>query len=128
MNLLLDTCTFPWIAEDHPKLSAATRKAFTSGDAEVYLSTASAWEIATKHALGRLELAMPPDRYVPEMRSRHRIAPLPAGEEEALLTGRLEPHHRDPIDRLLVAQAILHGLTILTPDPAIAQYPIRTLW
>jgi PIN domain nuclease of toxin-antitoxin system len=128
VKLLLDTCTFLWVVGDSPRLSRRARALFQSPDNEVFLSAASAWEIAIKHALGRLPLPDAPERFLPEMREGHGIEPLPIDEESALHISRLPALHRDPFDRLLVGQAIVHGLTILTPDPLVTQYPARTLW
>lgn len=128
MKLLLDTCTFLWIVADAPRLSRRARTLFESPENDVYLSAASAWEIAIKHALGRLPLPEAPERFLPEMREAHGIEPLPIDEESALHISRLPPLHRDPFDRLLVSQAIVHGLSILSPDPLVSQYPARTLW
>jgi PIN domain nuclease of toxin-antitoxin system len=65
---------------------------------------------------------------VPDARTRHGLTPLAIDEESALHVRKLEPLHRDPFDRLLVAQALVHGLTIVTPDPLVRQYPARTMW
>ena len=128
MRLLLDTCTFLWIVADAPELSPRARDVFQAADNEVYLSAASAWEIAVKHGLGRLPLPEAPDRFVREMREAHGIAILPIDEESALHVSRLPALHADSFDRMLVSQAIVHGLTILTPDELITQYPGRTIW
>lgn len=128
MRLLIDTCTFLWIVGDAPALSRRARELFKAADNEVYLSTASAWEIAVKHGLGRLPLPEPPERFVPDMRERHGIVSLAIDEESALHVSRLPGLHRDPFDRMIVAQAIVHGLAILTPDPFVTQYPGRTIW
>jgi len=128
MRLLLDTCTFLWIASDAPALSGRARQLFRSPDNEVFLSVGSAWEIAIKHALGRLPLPEVPERFVPEMREAHGIVSLAVDEEAALHLSRLPDLHRDPFDRLLVSQAIVHGLTIVTPDALVTQYPARTIW
>ncbi len=128
MKLLLDTCTFLWITADAPSLSPRLRELFRSPDNEVYLSAASAWEIAVKHGLGRLSLPQAPDRFVREMREAHGITSLAIDEEAALHVSRLPALHHDPFDRILVSQAIVHGLTILTPDPLVIQYPARTTW
>ena len=128
MKILLDTCTFLWIVGGAPDLSAEARRAFTNSGNEVYLSAVSAWEISVKHALGRLPLPQPPSRFVPFERARHRIEALPLEEPAALAIERLPDRHRDPFDRMLVCQAIAHGMTILTPDPLIAQYPVPTAW
>jgi prevent-host-death family protein len=95
---------------------------------EVYLSAASAWEIAIKVGTGHLKLKDDPDRFVPRHRAASGFAPLPIDEESALHVWRLPNLHRDPFDRMLVSQAIVHGLTILTPDPLVTQYPARTAW
>jgi PIN domain nuclease of toxin-antitoxin system len=128
MKLLLDTCTFLWIIGDAPRLSRRARALFQSNDNDVYLSAGSAWEIAIKHALGRLQLPDDLARFVPEMREAHGIEPLPIDEASTLHISRLPTLHRDPFDRLLVSQAIVHGLTILTPDPLVTQYPAMTAW
>ncbi len=128
MKLLLDTCAFLWIASRAPALSKSAQSAFLDGMNESYLSSASAWEIAIKHAAGRLPLAERPDVFVPRVRERSGIHGLEIDEDCVLLAGRLPPLHSDPFDRLLVAQAIIHGMTILTPDPEIQKYAVRVLW
>jgi PIN domain nuclease of toxin-antitoxin system len=128
MKVLLDTCTFLWIAVDAPELSEQARQVFRDPDNEVFLSAASAWEIAVKHALGRLPLPAAAATYIPRLRERHGIEPLPVDEEAALYTARLPPLHRDPFDRMLVCQAIVGGLVLLTPDPDVVQYAIRSMW
>jgi len=95
---------------------------------ERYLSAASAWEIAIKSAAGRLPLPERPDVLVPKIRDASGIAALNIDEESALHAGRLFALHSDPFDCMLVAQAIVHGRTILTPDPEIEQYGVRVLW
>lgn len=128
MNLLLDTCTFLWLLADSPELSERARQLVRDPSNELYLSAVSAWEIAVKHGRGRLSLPAPPERYVPAQRDYHGIAPLSLDEESVLYAHRLPALHRDPFDRVLVCQAIVHALTILTPDPLVTQYPIRCLW
>ena len=128
MRLLLDTCTFLWLAGDASELSDRARELHRDPANEVFLSAASAWEIAIKASLGRLPLPGPVGQFVPETRGRLRVEPLPLDEESALAVARLPDHHRDPFDRALVAQAIVHGLVVLTPDPAISSYPARTTW
>ena len=128
MRLLLDTCTFLWIAAGSDELSEPARAAYADPSNEVFLSAVSAWEIAMKNVLGKLPLPEAPLRYVPAVRARHGISPLALEEDAALHLPKLPALHRDPFDRMLVCQAIAHGLEIVTPDPAIAQYPIRTLW
>jgi PIN domain nuclease of toxin-antitoxin system len=126
--LLLDTCTFLWIAGDAPELSAQVRNAFADPANDVFLSAVSAWEIAVKHRIGRLQLPAAPETFVPENREAHGIERLDLDEKAALRAGRLPDLHRDPFDRMLVAQAIESGLVLLTPDEAIRQYAVKTLW
>lgn len=128
MRLLLDTATFLWVVSDAPDLSARARELFVDPGNEVYLSAVSAWEIAVKYALGRLPLPEPPERFVPLQRKQHGVDPLPLDEEAALHLARLPLLHRDPFDRMLVCQAIVHGLVLLTPDKLVNQYPVRTMW
>jgi PIN domain nuclease of toxin-antitoxin system len=128
MRLLLDTATFLWIVAGAPELSARARELFADPDNEVYLSTVSTWEISLKSALGRLPFPEPVERFVPAQRRRHGIEPLALDEESALHLARLPRLHRDPFDRMLVCQAIVHGLVIVGPDPAITQYPVRVSW
>jgi PIN domain nuclease of toxin-antitoxin system len=128
MRFLLDTCTFLWIVGGAKELSSRAREAFEDPANEALLSAASAWEIAVKHRLGKLPLPNPPDEFVPGHRAAHGIEPLPVEEESALHVAKLPDIHRDPFDRILVAQALVHGLVLLTPDDPIRQYPVRTLW
>jgi PIN domain nuclease of toxin-antitoxin system len=128
MKLLVDTCTFLWMADDAPELSARAREAVTNPTNEVYFSAASAWEITIKYALGKLPLPEPPGAFVPTQREQLALTALAIEEESVLALDRLPSFHRDPFDRLLVCQAITHGLVIVSPDPKIQQYPVRTLW
>ena len=128
MRLLLDTCTFLWVVGGAPELSPRARAAFADPANDVLLSAVSAWEIAVKHRLGRLPLPEPPDAFVPRQREAHGIARLDLDEDSALHVAKLPDLHRDPFDRMLVAQALRDGLVLLTPDEAIGRYPVRTFW
>ena len=128
MRLLLDTCTFLWVVGGDPALSTRVREAFVDPESEVFLSAASAWEIAVKHRLGKLPLPTPPEEFVPTQRVAHGIEALPVDEEAALHVAKLPDLHRDPFDRMLIAQAIVGGLVLATPDDPIRQYPVRVVW
>ncbi len=128
MRLLLDTCTFLWIASGSTQLSRRAAQLFSDPANEVFLSAVSAWEIAVKYSLGRLRLPGPPAEYIPSLRERHGIVALPVKEEEALYLPRIPSLHRDPFDRMLVCQAVVNGMALLTPDPLIVQYPVRAIW
>ena len=126
MKLLLDTCAFLWLLTGERALPDRVRVSLADDD--VWLSTASVWEISVKFAKGTLRLTDPPGRLVPSARTRYQIATLPIDEESALHLIKLPRLHSDPFDRMLVSQAIIHGLTIVTPDPLVTQYPARTMW
>jgi PIN domain nuclease of toxin-antitoxin system len=128
MKLLLDTCTFLWLITDDPALSIKARDLFIDPVNEAYLSTVSVWEIEVKFGLGKLPLPQSPERFLPEQRQRHGIATLPLEEEAVFYLSRLPSLHRDPFDRMLICQAIHHELTLLTPDPLITQYAVKTAW
>ncbi len=128
MKLLLDTCTFLWAVAEPDRLPRRVVDLILAPGNEVFVSAASAWEIVIKTGTGRLELRGEPDRFVRDQREAAGFAPLAIDEESALHVSRLPVLHRDPFDRILVSQAIVHGLTILTPDPLVTQYPARTTW
>lgn len=128
MNLLLDTCTFLWIVAGSDGLSKQSRELFADPENEVYLSSVSTWEIVVKHGLGRLPLPETPQKFIPKYRELHGIQPLPLDESAVLQLPLLPDRHKDPFDRMLICQAIAHGLAILTPDSQISQYPVRTVW
>jgi PIN domain nuclease of toxin-antitoxin system len=128
VRILLDTATFLWVVTDAPELSDDARALFVDSANEIYLSSVSTWEIAIKHSLGRLPLPEPPVRFVPAQRKQHGIDSLPLDEEATLHLTRLPVLHKDPFDRMLVCQAIVHHFVILTPDELISQYPVRTIW
>lgn len=128
MRLLLDTCTFLWCLEGGAQLSPVARGALEEGENEVYLSSVSTWEIAVKHGLGRLPLPEPPERYLPRQRQARGIAALALTEAATLFLHRLPALHRDPFDRMLVCQAMAEGLTLVTPDDDVRQYPVPHLW
>lgn len=128
MKILLDTCTFLWLIKGSKELSPKAVEVFEDPKNEVYLSSVSAWEINVKYSLGRLSLPVSPDRFIPKERKRHLITSLELSEQDTLHLCRLPAPHKDPFDRMLVCQAIECSLTILTPDPLVTQYPIRSLW
>ncbi len=126
MKLLIDTCVLLWLITGERKLPERVRSSLSH--AELWFSAASVWEIAVKFSKGSLRLPVQPDRLIPAARDRYGISPLPIDEESALHIVKLPALHADPFDRMLVSQAIIHGLTIVTPDPLVTQYPARTMW
>lgn len=128
MRLLLDTCTFLWIAAGSTQLSRRAAQLLTDPANEVFLNAVSALEIEVKNSLGRLPLPGPPAEYIVNLRERLGIAALPIKEEEVLYPPRIPRLHHDPFDSMLVCQAVINGLALLTPDPLISQYPVRIIW
>lgn len=127
MRILLDTQCWLWMLIAPERFSPEGRALVTAPENELFLSAASAWEIAIKHALGRLRLPMEPAEYVPSRLAATGTVPLPIQHVHALRVGQLPRHHRDPFDRMLVAQAQVEGLPILTADPQFAPYDVEVL-
>jgi len=128
MRALLDTHTFLWWNLDAPQLSAVVREFIAKGGNEIFLSAASAWEIAIKAAKGRLTLPVPPDQYVADRMRLHRFSALPIELSHALEVYRLPDIHQDPFDRLLIAQSQLEDMPILSGDAEISRYQIEVIW
>ena len=127
--ILLDTCTLLWLALEPVRLSAHARSRLDEPGAIVWLSSISAFEIGQKFAKGKLELNLPPEQWVPRALDSHLIQLLPLDLPSALLAATLPPLHNDPFDRLLIATARQHKLTLLTPDPKIHAYPgVKVGW
>jgi PIN domain nuclease of toxin-antitoxin system len=123
VNVLLDTHTLLWWLDDNPRLGGPSRAVIRDRQNVVVVSAATAWEIAIKRARGRLDA---PDD-LPGAIAAHGFTPLSITVEHGLDAGALPPYHRDPFDRMLVAQARIEGLTIVTADPRIARYDVPTL-
>lgn len=128
MKILLDTHAFLWWITDDVKLSEFARKMMADGKNTLLLSAASAWEIAIKARLGRLKIPDPPDRFISEQMFQNTIQALPIQMSHALHVYHLPPHHQDPFDRLLIAQAELEGLTLLSSDQQMKKYDVETIW
>lgn len=127
MRLLLDTHVFLWYISADFRLALSLHEIIRDPDNEVYLSVVSVWEAVVKHALGKLPLPGPPAEYLPQQRAAHRIASLPIEEAVFVHLASLPPLHRDPFDRLLLAQALQHGLTMVTVDEAVRAYAVPLL-
>ena len=127
MNLLLDTHVLLWAASDPGRLGTDCRHAIEGGTNDVYVSAVSAWEIAIKQSLGKLTLPRPAELWLPEVVRRTGFQPLPVELEDALRARALPWHHRDPFDRLLIAQALARGLTLVSRDDAFKQYALDVL-
>ncbi|MDH4063117.1 MAG: type II toxin-antitoxin system VapC family toxin [Acidobacteriota bacterium] len=123
MNLLLDTHVLLWWLADAAELTTPVRDAIRNPDHLVYVSAVSIWEIAIKQALGKLTAP----RALPEVIRAQPFEPLQMTIDHAFKVAELPNHHRDPFDRLLIAQCLVDGLTIVTGDTDIAKYDVPTL-
>jgi PIN domain nuclease of toxin-antitoxin system len=128
MKALLDTHVFLWWIMDDPQLSDRSRELITNRNNIFFLSAASGWEIMIKARLGRLQLPKNPQRFISEQLSLNNIESLPVQMSHALHTITLPDHHRDPFDRILIAQAQLEKLAILSADPQIIKYEVKVIW
>lgn len=127
-RLLLDTHTFIWWATGDRRLSNSVVAALSDVSSEVILSVVTPWEIAIKHASGRLTLQRPVKQLVAEQVARHRYTTLPVRLEHVLEVAELPSHHGDPFDRLLVAQARVEGMMLVSRDTAMRAYDVPVLW
>lgn len=128
MRYLLDTHAFLWGLQDDPRLSPRVRSLLLAGEHALLWSAASTWELAIKCSLGRVRFAAPLAAYLPGKLSAEGIEELPITSDHAARTEALPWHHRDPFDRLLVAQAQAERVPIITADPQIARYEVEVFW
>jgi PIN domain nuclease of toxin-antitoxin system len=128
MRVLLDTHVFLWWINDDPRLSDHARTILRSADNTLHFSAASGWEMAIKVRTGKLELPAEPVSFIVRELHHNQIRPFPIQLRHALHTYVLPMLHRDPFDRMLIAQSQLESLPILTVDRAITQYAVDTIW
>ena len=128
MRLLLDTCAFLWWTTNPERLSPRATQALRHPDNEIFFSVVTAWEIAIKYRIGRLELPRPPQRYISDWLKSYNLQPIEIGLPHVLGAGALPLHHSDPFDRLLIAQAQIEGLAIVTTDTVFSGYAVDLLW
>lgn len=127
MKLLLDTHVWLWLQHAPERLGAALPMAEDTGN-ELLLSAASAWEIAIKWQLGKLPLPVPPQDYLPDRMTTSGVTALPVTHAHAVAVAMLPGHHRDPFDRLLIAQAVAEGAALVTGDTALQAYDVDLVW
>jgi PIN domain nuclease of toxin-antitoxin system len=127
MRLLLDTHALLWWLKGSSRLGKLARAAISRDDARVWVSAGTAWEIAIKVALGRLDLGEPPEVCIPRECDRGGFEFLAISVGHALAVRTLPEHHADPFDRLLIAQADLEALTIVTADPLFRRYQVPVI-
>jgi PIN domain nuclease of toxin-antitoxin system len=128
VKYLLDSMVWLWSIGPEEKIDEPGREVLAKGDSEIYFSAATAWELSIKARLGKLDLPSPPADCIPQFMAKQRLLPLAVSHLHAVKVYELAPHHNDPFDRLLIAQAILEGMTILTADRIFKKYPVEILW
>ena len=128
MRFLLDTHTFLWWVADDPQLSLSAKTIISNPDNEIYFSVVSAWEIIIKVGTGKFSLSEPPEIYIPSRITSNQFETLTVQMPHILRINGLPNFHKDPFDRLLIAQSLVEDLSLITVDQAIAQYPVKTIW
>jgi len=128
MKILLDTHCWLWWITTPEKLGPESQQLIMDGHNEIFLSAASSWEIAIKYALAKLPLPEAPEKFIPPRLVRDAIRPLPINHTHALHVASLPLHHRDPFDRLLISQAQMEGLPIMTVDKQFKDYDVECIW
>jgi PIN domain nuclease of toxin-antitoxin system len=127
VRILLDTQTWLWMLGAPERFNDEAHRLVAEAANDLLLSSVSSWEIAIKWGLGKLELPQPPEDFVPSRLRSSGVTPIPIEHSHALRVTELEHHHRDPFDRLLIAQALVEDVPVLTSDPVFADYPIETI-
>lgn len=128
MRILLDTHTFLWWNEASPRLSKKALVLLSDPANTLMLSVVSAWELVLKAQTGKVRLAESPSIYVPTRMAHYAMESLPVTLAHALVSESLPLHHRDPFDRMLIAQATIERVPIVTADPEFRRYAIKVLW
>ena len=125
MKYLLDTEVWLWMQAHPDRIGRHTMNIITNDRNELYLSSASAWEIAVKFRRGRLQLPEPPDEYVPDRLLTSGVNGLSIEHSHALAVSRLDDREHDPVDRLLIGQAIIEHMSIISSDPKLALFDVE---
>ncbi|MEG4804864.1 type II toxin-antitoxin system VapC family toxin [Microcoleus sp. ARI1-B5] len=128
MRLLLDTHAFIWYRTDSSRLSITGRSLIDNGDNDILLSTASVWEMAIKHSIGRLNFSRPFMEFVKQQIAVNRIEILEISFDHIEVVASLPLHHRDPFDRLIIAQSMAQQRPVLSVDAIFDAYAIARLW
>lgn len=128
MRVLLDSHALLWWLFDDPSLPESARRIVRNPENEIFVSSASGWEISTKYRLGKLAEAEEAVRNLPELLRQARMETLSITLEHAMAAGALPGPHRDPFDRMLIAQSRLEKMPVVTSDPIFKKYRVRILW
>ena len=128
MKFLLDTHSFLWWITDSRLISKTAKKIISDSNNALFWSSASSWEVAIKYKLGRLMLPEAPELFIPAELVKNRIEFLPIVDEHSFRAGQLPIHHRDPFDRMLIAQAQIEDMKIISNDHQISFYDVNLMW
>ena len=128
MNLLLDSCTLIWLASEPARLSQPAVAAINDSEAVLHISHASLWEISLKHDAGKLTLPAAPRHWWAGQVAKWGLVELSLTAEALLRGSELPAHHKDPFDRVILAQALMHDLAVVSPDEAFPPYGVRLVW
>jgi PIN domain nuclease of toxin-antitoxin system len=128
MKYLLDTAVWLWSLKSPELIGDEGRRVLELGEEEIYLSAVTSWEISIKMRLGKLDFPGPPAHHVPRFMAKQGLRPLSVTHSHAAKVYDLPAHHSDPFDRMLIAQALVEGMVILTSDPWLKKYPATLLW
>ncbi len=128
MKYLLDTGIWLWSTSAPEKINEVGHGILETGLNEIYLSSVAVWEVCIKVQLGKLRLSSPPAECIPAFMLKQRLHPLAITQTHALKVYELPPHHGDPFDRMIIAQAIAEDMAILTSDRAFKKYPVELIW
>jgi PIN domain nuclease of toxin-antitoxin system len=128
VTYLLDTGVWLWSVGEPTRISSKAREVIVDTKEDVFLSAVTSWEVAIKAGSGKLRLPEPPDLYVPRRMASQGLRPLAVSHLHALAVFALPGHHRDPFDRLLIAQAQVENMTLITADRMVERYPVQVLW
>ncbi len=128
MRILLDTCAFIWLVSDPGQLGPAAKAALEDPHQERFLSLASVWEVVLKYNTGKLPLPRTPEVWIEEQTRIQDITILNLERRVIYKSGELPPIHRDPFDRMIVADSLIHKMPVLTPDGPYREYGCKVIW
>lgn len=128
MTYLLDTSVWLWSVSEPERIAKKGLEILQGGQEEIYLSAATSWEVSIKARSGKLNLPGRPDEYIASRTAQQGLRLLPITHLHTWRTNDLPLHHADPFDRLIIAQAILEKMTVLTSDRTFEKYPVEMIW
>jgi PIN domain nuclease of toxin-antitoxin system len=127
MNLLLDTHSFIWFGDDNIKLSSDAKKSIENSRNNIFISIATLWEMAIKISIGKLETTLPLDKIIKQI-NNNGFEILPIFPEHTLIVSKLKFHHRDPFDRIIIAQGLSEKMTIVSNELIFDKYKVKRIW